>query len=131
VKPESLRVPGPWRPPVTPENNQLVVAQQLSNPPVPENQQDYSYYDDYGDDDYTTTSGRGEAGRSEDATPRAMPHIDQTFGNITSSGSDSVNRVGNHGGGFHASLKTRTGDIVVTDGAKQSVGNTGGVDDGK
>ena len=115
-----------------------MVAQRRPDAHVPENQQDYyrrNYNDGdvVSDDNYTTTSGHGKTGRSEyvDATPRAIPCIDQEFGNITSSGQGSVNSVGNHGGGLHASLKTRTGDVVVSDGAKQSVGNTGKVDDGK
>jgi hypothetical protein len=110
------------------------MTQRLPDPRVPviHHQDRYSHRNDV-DDDYTATSGHGKTGRAENATPRAttMPYIDQIFGNITSSGQGSVNRVGNHSGDFRAPVKTRTGDIVVSDGAKQSVGNTGAVDDGK
>jgi hypothetical protein len=83
------------------------------------------------DDENYTTTGHGRGGISEAATPRAMHYINQTFGNITSAGKSSEHRVGNHGGDFHTSLTTVTGDLSVTDGAKQSVGNTDEVDDKK
>jgi hypothetical protein len=83
------------------------------------------------DDENYTTAGHERTRSYERATPRALHHINQTFGNITSSGKSSEHRVGNHGGDSHTSLTTVTGDLSVTDGAKQSVGNTDEVDDKK
>jgi len=88
AEPKRLSGPGQSRSLVVAENNSLLVTQRRQNPRVPEvHHQDYSHRSNDDDDNYTTTSGQGKAGRSEDATPRAMPpYIDQIFGNISSSG---------------------------------------------
>jgi hypothetical protein len=122
VNPESLRGPGQWREPVTLENNGQLVKQLGPNSRAPELHHQEPRRND--DDENYTTAGHERTRNYERATPRALHHIDQTFGNITSSGKSSEHRVGNHGGDFHTSLTTNTGDLSVTDGAKQSVGNT-------
>jgi hypothetical protein len=104
---------GQRRPPVTPDNNSQLMTQQRPD----------SYLPDIRKESSDSSVGGNERSQVQRTSARVGHGIKQIFGNISSSGSGSVNRVGNHGGYLHAPLKTKTGDIAIADGAKQTVGN--------